>query len=179
GDAGRLRLLALARVDREVGVDRVLGADRRRGGDAGRLTRTDPGLAPGGSAGHPGLTDPGGKPGVTGSDVLARPRRERGALGADLGAHLPGAPLDLVVLEHVEVDHHAHHAGAELRVADVLDAAAILAIVQHGGRREPGALQIDHQAGRTGQRELLHLDRALAVDHDLHAARRGERAAGP
>src|SRR5207302_5998215 len=103
--------------------DRELGAARCRGGHLRRLTRAHPGLAPGVSAGQPGLTDPGRKPGR-----LARPRRERGALGADLNAHLAGAPLDLVVLEHVEVDHHAHHAGAGLRVPDVLDAAAILAV---------------------------------------------------
>ncbi len=110
---------------------------------------------------------------------LAGPRGERGALRADLHAHLVVAPLDLVVFQHVEVDDDPHHAGPELRVADVLDAAAVLPVVQHRRRRQPRALQVDHEPGGIGQREVLHVDRALQVDHDLHAAGRRQDADGP
>src|SRR5207249_11491773 len=87
--------------------------------------------------------------------------------------------LDLVVFQRVEVDPDPHHAGPELRVAEVLHAAAVLPVVQHHRRDEPRALQVDHEPGRIGQREVLDVDRASELDHDLHAAGRREHADGP
>src|SRR5205085_10105247 len=111
GEAGRGRLVAPARVGREAGAERERGPARRGGRHAGSPTPVDPGLAS--ARLTPGHTDPGGESGVTGSQVLARPRGECRPLGTDFHAHLPRAPLDLVVLEHVEIDHHTHDAGTE------------------------------------------------------------------
>src|SRR5213078_5032695 len=111
-------------------------------------------------------------------DHEARPRTERRAVGADFDAHLAVALLDLVVLQHVEVDHHAHHARPELGVAYVLDAATVLPVVQCGGRGEPRALQIEYEPRGARQGEVLHLDRAPEIDHDLHAAGGREHADG-
>src|SRR5207249_6756100 len=88
------------------------------------------------------------------------------------------AALDLVVLQRVEVDHHPHPARPKLRVPDVLDAAAVGAVVQHRGGDETRALQVHDESRRTGQREVLDVDGAAEIDHDFHAARRRDHADG-
>src|SRR6267378_4219885 len=45
-------------------------------------------------------------------------------------------------------------------------------------RSEPGAHEIEDQTGRPVEREVVHLDGALEVDHDLHLARPGAHADG-
>src|SRR5207302_193569 len=94
-DAGRLRLVALARMGREVGVDRELGPARCGGRHAGSLTPMHPRLAPGVRL-TPGHADPGRKSGVTGSQVLARPRGECRPLGTDFHSPPPRNPAPVI-----------------------------------------------------------------------------------
>ena len=89
-------------------------------------------------------------------------------------AHLTGDVLDLIVLECIEIDHHADDVRLELRVADVLDAAAIQAVVQRGRRGETHAREIDDEAGGIGEREVRDLGVALHVDDDVDFARGGK-----
>src|SRR5207248_1164205 len=106
----------------------------------------------------------------------ARPRGETGPLAPDVHADLAGNVLDLIVLECVEIDHDAHYVRLELRVADVLDPAAVLAVVQRGRRGKMHAREIDDEARGIGEREVGDLGAALHVDDDVDLARGGENA---
>ena len=106
----------------------------------------------------------------------ARPRSERGALGADSHPHLSGRALDLIVLQRVEVDHDANDVGLELRVAHVAHAAAILAVVQRHGPRETRALEVDHEARGIRKSEVLDDRGPQHVDDDLDLARGRQHA---
>jgi len=176
GDPRRLRLCALARVGRQVLLDahrvrrEVAPRHRGRRGPArdGRGERH----ARGGGGG-----DEGGSGGETrAGDPPARPRRERGPLGADLDPHLCVAPLDLVVFQDVEVDHDADDARPELGIPEVPDAAAILTVVQGRRRHETRPHQVHDQTSGTPQREVLDFDGPLKIDDDRHFAGSREHA---
>ncbi len=150
----------------EILLDRQRPAERRRGHASGLL----------GTAGDRRGLGCGRPPrfawrrnGCRG-DRRARPRGEAGPLRPDVHAYLTGDVLNLIVLECVEIDHHAHDVRLELRVADVLDAAAIQAVVQRGRRGETHAREIDDEAGGIGEREVCDLGAALHVDDDVDFA---------
>src|SRR6266550_1311025 len=103
-------------------------------------------------------------------DGAAGPGCEAGTLRADAHAHLSGGALDLVILQRVEIDHHAHDVRFELRVAHVANAAAVLAVVQRGRRGEADAVQIDDEPCGIREGEVLNLRRPLQVDDDLDLA---------
>src|SRR3989475_10825363 len=66
----------------------------------------------------------------------------------------------------------------ELRVADVLDPAAVLSVVQRRRRREPRPREIDDEPRRITQGEVLDVHGTLEVDHDLDFAGRRDHADG-
>ena len=76
----------------------------------------------------------------------------------------------MIVLERIEIDDDANDVGLELRVADVAHAAAILAVVQRHRSRDPGALEVDDEAGGVRKRKVLNDRGSQQVDDDLDLA---------
>jgi hypothetical protein len=110
---------------------------------------------------------------------LTRPGVKRRAVRAELDPDLFVAALDLIVLQHVEIDDDTNRVGPELRVPDVLDPAAVAAVVQGGASHQARAHEIDDEAGGVVEGEVLDVHRALNIDDDRHFAGSREHADGP
>jgi hypothetical protein len=68
----------------------------------------------------------------------------------------------------IELDHDADSVRAELRCADIRNAASRLPVIT-GGHAEHSTLEIHYDAVGRFQREVVHFYRSIDTDHDLGA----------
>ncbi len=104
---------------------------------------------------------------VPGLERLGVPERD---------AHVTITTHERVLAVTVEVQHDPDDVRLEVTNADVRDTAAHDAVIELRGQLERGTCQVDDDAMRRGEREILHVDVAAESNDHLGAPRRAQHA---